>query len=163
MIALLDRLCRSMTWIGAAALAVMMLGTVADVVLRAAANLPLRGTIDLVEAMLVLVVFLGLPESFLRQEQITVDIFDHVVSDRTLRGFRVMGALASLGFLVLLAVYVVQPMLDALEFGDRKPDLPIPIFPLMMVIEISIIVSLVAMALITVRECLRPAAREMHQ
>jgi TRAP-type C4-dicarboxylate transport system permease small subunit len=157
MIAVLDRLCRLMTWIGAVALVVMMLGTVADVILRAVANLPLRGTVDLVEAMLVLVVFLGLPESFLRQEQITVDIFDHVVSARTLRGFRVTAAAASLGFLALLAVYVVRPMLDALEFGDRKPDLPIPIFPLMLVIEISIVVSLVAMALITFREFVREA------
>lgn len=148
-----------MTWIGAAALVVMMLGTVADVVLRAMANLPLRGTVDLVEAMLVLVVFLGLPESFLRQEQITVDIFDHVVSAPVLRAFRVMAAAASLGFLVLLAVYVVRPMLDALAFGDRKPDLPIPIFPLMVVIEISIVVSLIAMALITVREVVRCEAR----
>ncbi len=159
MIAALDRLCRLMTWIGAAALAVMMMGTVADVVLRAVANLPLRGTVDLVEAMLVLAVFLGLPESFLRQEQITVDIFDHVVAAPVLRAFRVAAAAASLGFLVLLAVYVVRPMLDALEFGDRKPDLPIPIFPLMVVIEVSIVVSLIAMALITVREVLRREAR----
>lgn len=157
MTALLDRLCRTMTWIGAGALIIMMLGTVADVVLRAAANMPLRGTVDLVEAMLVLVVFLGLPESFLRQEQITVDIFDHVVSPQALRALRVTAALASLGFLVLLAVYVVRPMLDALEFGDRKPDLPIPIFPLMAVIEISIVVSLVAMVLVTVREFTREA------
>ncbi len=159
MIAALNRLCRLMTWIGAAALAIMMLGTVADVVLRAVANLPLRGTVDLVEAMLVLVVFLGLPESFLRQEQITVDVFDHVVSAPVLRVFRIAAAAASLGFLVLLAVYVVRPMLDALEFGDRKPDLPIPIFPLMMVIEVSIVVSLIAMALITVREVVRREAR----
>lgn len=159
MIAALNRLCRLMTWIGAAALAIMMLGTIADVVLRAVANLPLRGTVDLVEAMLVLVVFLGLPESFLRQEQITVDVFDHVVSAPVLRAFRVAAAAASLGFLVLLAVYVVRPMLDALEFGDRKPDLPIPIFPLMVVIEVSIVVSLIAMALITVREVVRREAR----
>lgn len=156
MILLLDRLCRLMTWIGAVALAVMMLGTVADVVLRALANLPVRGTVDLVEAMLVLVVFLGLPESFMRQEQITVDIFDHMVTPRSLRRLRVAGALASLVFLVLLAIYVVRPMLDSLAFGDRKPDLPIPIFPLMATIETSIVVSLVAMALITVREIIRP-------
>ena len=60
------------------ALAAMMLVTVADVVLRAVANLPIRGTLEIVELLLACAFFLALPASFLRDEHIVVDIVDGV-------------------------------------------------------------------------------------
>jgi TRAP-type C4-dicarboxylate transport system permease small subunit len=145
-------LCAAMTAIGAVALAVMIAWTVADVTLRAVFNRPIHGTVDLVEAALVLVVFLGLPESFLRREQITVDVLDHAVPRAWLAAMRIAGALAALAFLVLMAMYVVQPMLDTLRFGDKKPDLSIPLFPLVAAIEVSLVASLAAMVFVTLGE-----------
>ncbi len=145
-------LCAAMTATGAVALAVMIAWTVADVTLRAVLNRPIHGTVDLVEAALVLVVFLGLPESFLRREQITVDVLDQAVPRACLAAMRVAGALAALAFLVLMAIYVVQPMLDTLRFGDKKPDLAIPLFPLVVAIEVSLVASLAAMVFVTLGE-----------
>lgn len=145
-------LCAAMTGVGAVALAVMIAWTVADVTLRAVFNRPIHGTVDLVEAALVLVVFVGLPESFLRREQITVDVLDHAVPRGWLAAMRIAGALAALVFLALMAIYVVQPMLDTWRFGDKKPDLAIPLFPLVAAIEISLIASLAAMVFVTLGE-----------
>jgi TRAP-type C4-dicarboxylate transport system permease small subunit len=143
---------------GTVALAAMMLSTTADVVLRASTDMPIRGVVDLVEVTMLLVVFLGLPEAFLRGEQVTVDLIDHLVPRGVVAYIRAVGAALSTLFLALIAVNMIHPMLDAYRFGDRKADLPIPIWPLAATVIVCVTVSLVAMVLLTVREALRAAA-----
>ena len=140
-------ICRGMLAIAILALVVMTLWTVVDVATRYLIASPLRGTIDLVESMLVLVVFLALPECFRRQEQVTVDVIDHVSSSRGVEWLKLAASLTTLVFLALLAYTGIQPFLDALRFADRKPDLPIPIFALLGAIEIALFVSIVVVVL----------------
>jgi TRAP-type C4-dicarboxylate transport system permease small subunit len=135
-------LCRGLLAIAVAALVVMTLWTVVDVTTRYAIASPLRGSIDLVESTLVLVVFLALPECFRREEQVTVDVIDYVAGKRTVEALKLLAALGALAFLALLTYTGVQPLLDALKFGDRKPDLPIPIFALLAAIEVALTVSM---------------------
>lgn len=127
---------------GGLALLLMAGWTVTDIVCRLAFKQPLPGSIDLVEATLVLVVFFGLAEGMRRGEQITVDILDHVVPPRGLLAMKLFGDLATIAFLALLAWAVWPPLMDAYQFGDRKPDLPIPIYPLLLAIEAGLLVSL---------------------
>jgi TRAP-type C4-dicarboxylate transport system permease small subunit len=56
------------------ALVAMMLLTVADVLLRAFLNSPIRGTFEIVELLLACTVFIALPAAFLRDEHIAVDV-----------------------------------------------------------------------------------------
>ncbi len=137
---------RLLTAVGGLALLTMALWTVVDIITRYVFTKPIRGSIDLVESTLVLVVFLALPECFYKDEQVTVDVVDHVASARTVDILKLLGAFCSLIFLCLLAYTGIQPMLDAYQFGDRKPDLPIPIFGLLGVIEIAIGASVVVLA-----------------
>lgn len=137
---------RGLTAIGGVALLTMALWTVVDIITRYAFAKPIRGSIDLVESALVLVVFLALPECFYRDEQITVDVVDHVAGARTVAGLKLLGSLCTLVFLILLGCTGIQPTLDAFQFGDRKPDLPIPIFALLAVIEMAILASIVILA-----------------
>ena len=69
-------------WVAAAFLAAMMLLTVADVVLRAVFNRPIRGTFELIELLLACTFFLALPAVFLRDENLVVDIVDGVAPRR---------------------------------------------------------------------------------
>jgi TRAP-type C4-dicarboxylate transport system permease small subunit len=135
---------RSLSGVGVLALLIMVLWTVLDVVTRYALAKPLSGSIDLVEVALVLVVFLALPECFRREEQVTVDVVDHLAGERTVSVFRLLGLLCTAAFLGLLGYAGIQPLLDAWQYGDRKPDLPIPIFLLQGAIEIAVAVCLVA-------------------
>jgi TRAP-type C4-dicarboxylate transport system permease small subunit len=156
--ALLGRVSRLLLYAGTLALIAMMLATTADVVLRAAVNQPIRGVVDMVEITMLLVVFLGLPDAFLRGEQVTVDVIDHLASRRVVATLRVAGAVLSALFLALLATNIVQPLLDAWRFGDRKADLPVPLYPLVALVLVCLVTSLVAMVLVTLRESLAARA-----
>ena len=136
---------RVLTWVGSLALLTMTLWTVTDVVTRYALSKPLKGSIDQVEVTLVLVVFLALPECFLRDEQVTVDVVDHMVAPRWVELLKLTGASATMVFLLILGYTGIQPFLDAMQFGDRKPDLPIPIYWLLGVIELAIAAAIVVL------------------
>ena len=148
----LDRATRWLQGLGAVALFVMMMATVADVVLRGALRSPITGVYDLVESTLVLVVFLGIPQVFLRDEQITVDILDRLVPARLLLWMKAAAAVATLVLLVILAGSMVVPALETYQFGDRKPDLPIPIIWLWIAMFAGILSSLAVMALVGARQ-----------
>ena len=148
----LDRITRWLQGLGVAALFVMMMATVADVALRSALRSPITGVYDLVESTLVLVVFLGIPQVFLRDEQITVDILDRYVPPKLLLWMKAVAALAALVLLLLLAWHMAVPALEAYQFGDRKPDLPIPVFWLWIAMYAGIVCSIAVMVLIATRQ-----------
>jgi TRAP-type C4-dicarboxylate transport system permease small subunit len=142
----LARACRWLTVVGGLALVLMTLWTVTDVITRYVLSKPLSGSIDLVESMLVLVVFLALPECLQRDEQITVDVVDHVVGERAVGGLKLFSALATMVFLIILGYTGLQPLMDAWKFDDRKPDLAVPIYLLLATIELAIAVSVTVLA-----------------
>lgn len=134
-------LTRSLTLLAAVALAIMVFWTIADVVLRAILKWPLHGSVAIVETALVLVALLALADCLARDEQIKVDVFDHMISPRALFSLKLLGDISMLVFVLLLAMTMVQPIVDAWRFWDIKPDIPVPIFALLGVIEVSLIVS----------------------
>lgn len=152
---LLGRGLRLLTAAGAVALVVMAAWTVIDVSFRYAASQPLRGSIDLVETAMVLVVFLALPTCFAQDEQITVDVLDHALRPRGVELLKLIAAMSSLIFASLLAYAGWEPLMDAIAFGDRKPDLPIPILGLLSVIEVSLAATVVVLGGKSLRQARR--------
>lgn len=126
----LEWLARACTIAGAIALAIMMLGTDWDIVSRQLAGRPLTGVVELVEITVLASAMLGLPEAFLRDEQIRIDLLDALLPDRVVRVIKAAGLLLAMLFLALLCRNVWQPMLDARMFGDVKYDLGVPVWPL---------------------------------
>jgi len=103
----------------------MMLLTVADVVLRAVSNRPIRGTLEIVELLLACTFFLALPASFLRDEHIVVDIVDGWAPRWVPWLRRVAGMLA----VVVMAAMAWQGWIgarDAVAFHDVTSDLALP-------------------------------------
>lgn len=139
---LLFRLARTCTWAGAISLLIMMLGTDWDVVARQLAGRPLTGVVELVEITVLATAMLGLPEQFLRDEQIKIDLLDSFVSPRVLRWVKAVGLVLTILFLALLCVNVWQPMMDARMFGDVKFDLGVPVWPLIALILFSFAASI---------------------
>ena len=106
-------------------LAVMLLLTVADVTLRAAINLPIRGVYDLVELLLAAMFFVALPCVFLRDENIAVNSID----DLAPRHVPTLKRFAELLAFVILVVLAWQGFLearDSYEFQDVTADLGLP-------------------------------------
>lgn len=154
----LERLIRFCTFVGALAIAVMMLATCWDIVARWAANRPLHGVVELVEIMVLASAMLGLPEAFLRDEQIRVDLVDGFLSQRALTLLKIVALLLSVVLLALISVNVYQPMLDAYRFGDLKYDLGLPVYPLYGLIIFAFAASILGCAAALLRE-LRPGER----
>src|SRR6185436_17964678 len=112
-------------WAASLALAAMMLVTVADVVLRAVLNRPLRGTLELVELLLACTFFLALPASFLREEHIVVDIVDGWAP----RWVPLLRRIAGMLGVLVMAAMAWQGWIaakDAVAFRDVTSDLALP-------------------------------------
>jgi len=111
--------------LAAVSLAAMMLVTVADVVLRAAINKPIRGTLEIVELLLTCTFFLALPASFLREDHIVVDVVDGMAPRWVPLLRRIAGVLAVL----VMAAMAWQGGIaarDTLMFHDVTSDLALP-------------------------------------
>lgn len=112
-------------WLAAVSLAAMMLITVADVVLRASFNRPIRGTLEIVELLLACSFFLALPATFLRDEHIVVDMIDGVAP----ASVPLLKCIAAALGVVLMAVMAWQGWIaanDTLVFHDVTADLALP-------------------------------------
>jgi len=113
--------------LAAAFLTAMLLLTVADVVLRAAFNWPIRGVYELVELLLAGTFFFALPCVFLRDENIMVNAIDDYAPQAVPWLKRASELLA----VVLLAAMAWQGLIaagDSLEFNDVTADLGLPRF-----------------------------------
>jgi len=116
---------KSCGWLGGISLAAMMLVTVADVVLRAVASKPIRGTFEIVELLLACTFFFALPAAFLRDEHIVVDIVDGTAP----RWVPLLKRLALAIAVALLAAMAWQGWIsarDAVAFNDVTADLALP-------------------------------------
>jgi len=120
-----DFVTRLCSWVAAAFLAAMMALTILDVASRAVFNRPIRGTFELVELLLAYTFFLALPATFLRDDNIVVDVVDGIAPRRVPMLKRIAAALG----VVLLAAMGWQSWIaasDAIGFGDVTADLSLP-------------------------------------
>lgn len=102
----------------------MMLLTVADVVLRATVNRPIRGMFELVELLLACTFFVALPAVFLRDENLVVDVID-TVRPRWVPWLRRVAELIAIPVLALMAWQGWQAAGETLVFNDVTSDLAI--------------------------------------
>jgi TRAP-type C4-dicarboxylate transport system permease small subunit len=112
-------------WLAAVFLAAMMLLTVADVVLRAVANKPIPGVVELVELALACAFFLALPAAFLRDENIVVDLID-TAAPRVVPGLKQAAAVIAAVVLGIMGWQGWIAAKDTLVFNDVTSDLSIP-------------------------------------
>ena len=102
----------------------MMLLTVVDVALRAAFNLPIRGTYELIELLLACTFFLALPAVFLRDEHIVVDVADAVVP-KAVPALRRFAEVIAIAVLAVMAWQGWKAAAETLVFNDVTSDLAI--------------------------------------
>lgn len=143
---------RLQLWLAMAALAVMGCVTVVDVALKYALNRPITGAYDLVETLLPVVIFHGLPATLLRRQNIAIDLVDHLAGPAGTRGLM---ALADAVMLVILALFLwsmLGPALQAWDYGDRKLELGLPLSVVWVAAILGVAGSvIVALALLVVR------------
>ena len=124
-------------------LTAMLLLTVADVTLRAALNLPIRGAYELIELFLVATFFLALPCVFLRDENIVVNAVDDV-APRLVAPLKRAAALLAVVILAVMAWQGAIAARDSFEFHDVTADLALPKFWHWTALLVGVIVSAIA-------------------
>jgi TRAP-type C4-dicarboxylate transport system permease small subunit len=112
-------------WIAAVFLAAMMLLTVADVLLRAVFNMPIRGVYDLVELLLAYTFFVALPAVFLRDENIIVNVVDDL-APRWVPALKRFAAAFAVAVLTVMAWQGWLAAEDTFAFNDVTADLGLP-------------------------------------
>jgi len=95
--------------VAALILVFMMLLTTVAVLSRQLFDAPLLGLVELSELALVACIFIAMPGVFLRDENIVVDVIDHIVPPRVTRGLRMFGLVLTLAFIGFTAVTILEP------------------------------------------------------
>lgn len=127
----IDRLTLVSAHLAGAVLVAMMALTVIDVVLRYGLNAPIYGGLDVIEAGLVVVVFLGLTYCGRSGGHVALEVLAHRLSPGLERLRRSFVRLASATVMAALAVRVAIKAVDAWRYQDASNLLGLPFWPLL--------------------------------
>jgi TRAP-type C4-dicarboxylate transport system permease small subunit len=130
---LLQHLQKSLTRVASVGMLLLMLVTVVDVFLRFLFNSPLRGSYELVECLLVVVITFGMPATFLKRQNIAIDIIDTFLPPAAVRALIRLSDALTVICLVFVTWTMITPALQAYNYGDRKLDLQLPLYVLWIV------------------------------
>jgi TRAP-type transport system small permease protein len=131
-----------------AMLALLTMGgvTVTDVFLKYVFNRPIVGAYDLVESLLPVVIFYGLPATLLRRQSIVIDLIDHIGGPHWVRPLTAIADAVVLAMLVMIAWAFLAPAKLAFDYGDRKIELGLPIAMIWAVVIVGMIGVVLAAA-----------------
>ena len=118
---------RLLTRVAAVFLLAMMALNVVDVGLRSGFNAPIFGTYEIIEFLLAAVAFLAIPEVFLRDQHITIELIDQVIPAGAVRWLKLIGTFVALVFVAMLTWHMSQPAREFIEFNDVTIDLHLPL------------------------------------
>jgi TRAP-type C4-dicarboxylate transport system permease small subunit len=114
--------------IAAGIVACMMMVIVVDVTLRFL-NHPVIGAVEIVKFMLLMVIFLALPNTHYRKSHIAIDLFYNRFSQKVKRYVDIFGDIFSLGIVSLLAWRAIAHFLYFYREGSYVVALKIPLAP----------------------------------
>ena len=124
----LEKLTSALLSVSGVCLFAIIAVTMCDVLSNNLLQRPIRGTFEVVELLLVTVIFTGLPEIFRLQLNIVVDVVDHFVSPAIRSNFIFLGSLVTLAFLCVLAYAMIAPALDTIRYPERRQDSGLPTY-----------------------------------
>ena len=142
---MIERLDRGMEpLLGAAAgvlLFCMMSVTFVDVVLRYIFNAPLRGSFEVTELMLVVLIFAALPLVSRREEHVVMDFLDRCIGPRLYRFLRALEHVVSAAVMSGLGWLLWQKAGKLAAYGDTTSVLRIELAPFVYAIAVLIFVT----------------------
>ncbi len=121
-------LVRVQTALAVLAAAVIVIFTVADVGLRYGFGHPITGAYDIVQAMLVLLVFHGLAMVFDRRANITIDLIDHLLGPAGRAALILAADLLQIATLALVVWAMLSPARQAYDYDDHMLELGLSVW-----------------------------------
>jgi TRAP-type C4-dicarboxylate transport system permease small subunit len=140
--------------IGSGILVVMVLITVADVLGRKFLNLPVKGSYELGEMLLVIVVFFNLPNTEIRDGNVSIDILFIRFGQRTQRIIQSLMYILFLVISILLAWQLFVLASDEWSEGFTTTVLKIPTSPVIFLAALGcVLLSFVVLARLLLIMC----------
>jgi TRAP-type C4-dicarboxylate transport system permease small subunit len=127
---ILDNLLRWMALAAGAVLLLLMFGTVADVVLRYFFNAPFRGSLEMTEFAMALIVYLSIAYCGWKGAHIEVDLFDKWLSRPALRLLPAILALIGAALFAVIAWLLASESFASMKQASNM--MKIPYFPFRM-------------------------------
>jgi TRAP-type transport system small permease protein len=115
--------------------------TFVDVVMRYVVNRPLRGSLEITELLLLVLIFAGLPLVTHADEHVTMDLIDRLLADRGRRLLRRVVELASAGLMFLLTWLMWSKAARVSAYGDTTDVLRIVVGPFVYFMVAMILLS----------------------
>lgn len=127
----------------------MMTITFVDVILRYLFNAPLRGSFEITELMLVMLIFAALPLVSRREEHVVMDFLDHFLAPRIYRALRALEHVVSAAVMTGMGWLLWQKAGKLAAYGDTTSVLRIELAPFVYAIALLIFVTaLIHLALV---------------
>jgi TRAP-type C4-dicarboxylate transport system permease small subunit len=142
----LKRLTQLMSGFAAVAIAGMIFLTIADIGMKNLLNRPIKGTFELVELLLVFVVFFGFAEVFRSNSNICVDVADQMLSAKHTAVLKAVGGFTSFVFLLLMGWAMLGPAMDTVTYPQWTQETGIPLYAYWMPILVGTALAIVASA-----------------
>jgi TRAP-type C4-dicarboxylate transport system permease small subunit len=149
---------RALEWAANAALALMMLFTVVDVLGRYVFNRPLAGGLEFTEFLMVVLIFAALPIVTARDEHVTFDLTDRFFPGRAARWQRVAGQSIAIALSLGLAWVMIARGLRMQPIGDVTQILKVPLYPFAYLMGALLVVNALAHAVRIAVELRAPRA-----
>ena len=138
--------------IAGALLFCMMSITFVDVVLRYIFNAPLRGSFEVTELMLVVLIFAALPLVSRREEHVVMDFLDRFLPVAIYRALRALEHIVSAAVMTGMGWLLWQKAGKLAAYGDTTSVLRIQLAPFLYAIAVLIFVTaLIHLGLVFVR------------
>jgi TRAP-type C4-dicarboxylate transport system permease small subunit len=119
----------------------MMTLTFVDVVLRYIFNAPLRGSFEITELMLVLLIFAALPLVSRREEHVVMDFLDRYLPVSIYRALRALEHVVSAAVMTGMGCLLWQKASKLAAYGDTTSVLRIELAPFVYAIALLIFVT----------------------
>lgn len=103
--------------------------TVVDVVGRYGFNAPVQGSIEAIELMLGVLVYMAIPLASARAEHIRIDLLDYLLGPEAQRVQRLIGSAASAVVMAFLAWRLFERGAQFAQFRDTSSHLGVPLAP----------------------------------
>lgn len=107
----------------------LMLLTAVDVVMRYAFNSPIRGSFEIAELMVALLMFSGIPLVSLNNQHVCIDLLDRFFSPMVSRIVDLSASLICLGIFACMGLLLLRKISRMTVAGDVTNALNIPILP----------------------------------
>ncbi len=126
-----------MSRIGSFFLFLMMFLTIADVFLRKVFSKSILGTVEITEFMMVILVFFGLAQAEIMNENVRVDIITNRFRKSTRQIIEVITQFCCFILFVLMTWYAFDYAVGKIGSGEVSQDLWIPMYPFVFVVALG--------------------------